>query len=25
MASYCQLFIKFVTQVYSNSSLHLIH
>ena len=25
MASYCQLFIKFVTQVYSNSSLHLLH
>ena len=25
IASYCQLFIKFVTQVYSNSSIHLLH
>lgn len=24
MASYCQLFIKFVTQIYSNSSIHLL-
>lgn len=25
MARYCQLFMKFVTQVYSNSSIHLLH
>jgi len=25
IASYCQLFMKFVTQVYSNSSIHLLH
>lgn len=25
MASYCQLFIKYVTQVYSNSSFHLLY
>lgn len=25
IARYCQLFIKFVTQAYSNSSIHLLH
>lgn len=25
IARYCQLFMKFVTQVYSNSSVHLLH
>lgn len=25
IASYCQLFMKFVTQIYSNSSIHLLH
>jgi NADH:ubiquinone oxidoreductase subunit 2 (subunit N) len=25
IARYCQLFIKFVTQTYSNSSIHLLH